>query len=700
MESKINKYKKRILAEWIVLLGISIVFSGVFSKKFDVISFVINIVFFALIFAILFYANKNYLVVTESIVDDLKNAKNKIIEDYENKHHYLYDDYKDASLFENDVLKGIYKNYIEENERILKEEQNYKCSIEDYINYDLIDLKINRNYMNLISGIMTGLGILGTFIGLSLGLQSFQTGSSEQIINSIAPLMDGIKVAFHTSVYGMCFSLTINGFYKLGLEDAYKSVDEFIEVYYQKVAPNSSNEIAGSLMEMQNKQLQGIYAMSEVIADKMASKINELLTPQFEKMNDVVERVAEITSKNQVEGVAKIVEQFTASMDNSLGESFAKLDENIKATCKWQENSMAEMTKVLEEIKEMSFSLYQINELSAKTIQQFEEHISKVTHLQNLINQNVEKQISVNDEINTTHLDQIKMLRDIESSMQSSIKTNLENIQGIFTELQTLQNELITDMKDSNSQVIELSTQKLDEFTKQVNNVTEKINSTTKATIEVLEEKSKAINELSIQQLQNVTQHVTEVTENINKNVSETVNTLEQKVNEINNSSITKLTEFTENVEKINEDISNNAIDTMRVLQEETKKINQSIRQDQNQYIQEVANLGKQVNEGLITSSNEMSKISKDFKERLQGSLENTFDNFDINLTKISNHLSGTIAEIQETTKLLPRVINNAYDDGVVKGFDELNKQMIELAKQVQQITKIIEKDLKNITGE
>ena len=86
----------------------------------------------------------------------------------------------------------------------------FKCKIDDYINRDTVDQIMNKNLLNLIPGVMTGLGILGTFIGLSFGLQNFNTGSSGEIAESIAPLMSGIKVAFHTSVFGMILSLFFN----------------------------------------------------------------------------------------------------------------------------------------------------------------------------------------------------------------------------------------------------------------------------------------------------------------------------------------------------------------------------------------------------------------------------------------------------------------------------------------------------------
>ncbi|UHQ54464.1 MULTISPECIES: hypothetical protein [Microbulbifer] len=55
-------------------------------------------------------------------------------------------------------------------------------------------------------GIMTSLGILGTFFGIIIGLFDF---SLDDIDNSIAILMDGLKTAFITSVVGLSLSLLI-----------------------------------------------------------------------------------------------------------------------------------------------------------------------------------------------------------------------------------------------------------------------------------------------------------------------------------------------------------------------------------------------------------------------------------------------------------------------------------------------------------
>src|SRR5690625_6022527 len=50
------------------------------------------------------------------------------------------------------------------------------------------------------------LGVLGTFIGLTISPESIKAGG-EQLVEHVANVLSGIDVAFYTSIFGMGFSL-------------------------------------------------------------------------------------------------------------------------------------------------------------------------------------------------------------------------------------------------------------------------------------------------------------------------------------------------------------------------------------------------------------------------------------------------------------------------------------------------------------
>ena len=77
--------------------------------------------------------------------------------------------------------------------------------------------------------IFTSLGILGTFVGLVWGLKNFEPSSYETMTTSVSTLLDGIKVAFLTSIYGIAFALI----YSSGMKSIYAGMNERLQGFWR-----------------------------------------------------------------------------------------------------------------------------------------------------------------------------------------------------------------------------------------------------------------------------------------------------------------------------------------------------------------------------------------------------------------------------------------------------------------------------------
>lgn len=66
---------------------------------------------------------------------------------------------------------------------------------------------INLRTLDSASGTLVGLGLLGTFLGLTLGINGFDSSTAENIKNSINGLLGGMGTAFVTSLAGMFLSM-------------------------------------------------------------------------------------------------------------------------------------------------------------------------------------------------------------------------------------------------------------------------------------------------------------------------------------------------------------------------------------------------------------------------------------------------------------------------------------------------------------
>jgi len=86
---------------------------------------------------------------------------------------------------------------------------------EDYFNEgSLLGVRLNLRYWYAVPATLVGMGILGTFFGLTFGISSFGVGSTEMIRQSIAALLSGMSTAFVTSLWGMLLSIVFGWFEK------------------------------------------------------------------------------------------------------------------------------------------------------------------------------------------------------------------------------------------------------------------------------------------------------------------------------------------------------------------------------------------------------------------------------------------------------------------------------------------------------
>ena len=82
---------------------------------------------------------------------------------------------------------------------------------EDYFNTaNILSIRhINRQAMSAAAGMLVGIGVLGTFIGLTIGIMGIAgvpLDDAKELKEGIKSLLEGMQTAFFTSVAGMLLS--------------------------------------------------------------------------------------------------------------------------------------------------------------------------------------------------------------------------------------------------------------------------------------------------------------------------------------------------------------------------------------------------------------------------------------------------------------------------------------------------------------
>ena len=194
--------------------------------------------------------------------------------------------------------------------------------IEEYLNGDDMDEHVHKRLLEMAPDIFTSLGILGTFVGLVWGLKNFEPTNYEAMTTSVASLVDGIKVAFLTSIYGIAMSIV----YTCGMKSEYysmtASLQKFLDRFHTYVMPTAESESMNILVSSQKNQTAAMEKMAEKFSVQMAGSFEKVITPTFQKMNDSLDVLVSSVTKCQEDAIREILDTFLKEMNLSFKAQF------------------------------------------------------------------------------------------------------------------------------------------------------------------------------------------------------------------------------------------------------------------------------------------------------------------------------------------------------------------------------------------
>lgn len=347
----------------------------------DPVNLAVNIGMFVIVGFVFIRCDLTCLFPTDRLVTDVEAATRVIRKEaLSTDADHLWAKLRDRrDLFAEPELQDLYADFLRETERSESslKEHHPAGEIEAFIHPGLSDRWMHRGLLNQVPGALTGLGILGTFIGLSLGLASFATGSTAEITDSIAPLMGGIKVAFHTSIYGMVFSLVFNYVYHRRLTEAENALEDFVDAWHTYVLPNTDSDRLRLLLESEDRQATALRELSSSIGSAMARELSLALEPQFARFDRTLASFADASTKSQTEAVRSLVNTFIKEMDRSMSGAFSRLSTTIDEETKLQRDNAQLIRGILDE-----------NQASAQRYNTWlEEQAKTMRDLHNLVGQ-------------------------------------------------------------------------------------------------------------------------------------------------------------------------------------------------------------------------------------------------------------------------------------------------------------------------
>ena len=144
-------------------------------------------------------------------------------------------------FFEQKVLDRLFQDY---REKVMQQRENglIVSDIDDNLNDEVLALYSWQTVATQIAGTMTGLGILGTFLGLLMGLRGINFMTDEAALGSVETILAGINTAFYTSIAGLILSIIFNISNNILRNIMNREMDLFLDEFHRDILPTTEEQ--------------------------------------------------------------------------------------------------------------------------------------------------------------------------------------------------------------------------------------------------------------------------------------------------------------------------------------------------------------------------------------------------------------------------------------------------------------------------
>ncbi len=228
------------------------------------------------------------------------------------------------------------------------------CNTEEYINEDTVVYKPGHAQVaEILPSLLTSLGILGTFLGMMEGLTNLNFADSSSTISSIPTLLGGMRFAFATSVAGITCSIIFNVAYHMVKGRAFKALDAFDETFYELAMPRPLDSDVQMIIQKQDDDLsmqQTIGQLGGQIAGAVELAVSRATHPLTMSMDNFIQG----TTREQIDGIQRIVNRFVQQMDMSMNGQFGMLADAMGRMNQSMADTQQSLNYTIETAKELA----------------------------------------------------------------------------------------------------------------------------------------------------------------------------------------------------------------------------------------------------------------------------------------------------------------------------------------------------------
>ena len=361
-----------------------------------------------------------------------------ILKKYNPQNVNVYFESLSQEMENSDLIKGIWRKYqrtlisIPGNDGL---EKYSTVESESYFSVAAFTEGMKGGLWSGLAGTFTGIGILGTFIGLTIGLAGVDTSSTGALSSSISGLLGGMSTAFVTSIFGIVSAIVFGVWHSQNMKRFGDAVSRFTDALDQVFIRKSVEEILLEELAESRAQRAAMEQLSTDMAISICDHLPDVLDQLAEKMDSAMKGNLDTMLAGLSERQDKQTEQLMqiSSNTNSLviggfdqlgdvlkkgvGQGAEELGNSLK-------NLSSDIASLAEGIRDiLDRSTKASSEANQKTLDALNEAISKMNEtMEGMANKqteetdkNIQRMTALMEEMKTT-------MKDIFDEMSASAK--------------------------------------------------------------------------------------------------------------------------------------------------------------------------------------------------------------------------------------------------------------------------------------
>ncbi|HBC3928302.1 TPA: anti-phage defense ZorAB system ZorA [Vibrio parahaemolyticus] len=211
---------------------------------------------------------------------------------------------------------------------------------------------INLRYYNALPNILTGLGIVGTFIGLTVGISLAAPGLNSNDIKdakeALNTLLDGASLAFITSIVGLLTSLVFSAYEKRYIHLFNSTCQKLNSALDARVEYFSAERLASKNLAESQKQSLALQTFANDLAVSLGQVIEQHVT---QPMISAIDELRTDQKSASDETVSKVMGEFADKIAGAAGEEMKAFASTIKTMSDSLESQVESLTKGQDEMQ-------------------------------------------------------------------------------------------------------------------------------------------------------------------------------------------------------------------------------------------------------------------------------------------------------------------------------------------------------------